>query len=955
MPTRSYDLKLAVANSTGFVKGNTILGNTSSTSALIMAVEPNILKVKLNNVLQEFSSSEAIHSNSVTLAGSTAGQKNNGLVPFISNTVVSETTTASTTITSIEFNRFTSAKNADTQNPIVRLLSVYFPGEWYPPNENGNPTNDGEGRAWPNGFPIQFAQVVGATNEDIAYTVIYDNKSYTPAPVNISGIDQSADGKINELSLEIFNVGNIISSLIENPYISGNNISNSVVAQVNGEFVHGIDPRTVDANPSDVGSAGSEAFDTLTRARANGLSYDATVVSDVYGMSNASFTFDQTKAVNGQWRNSTFDSRDLLGAAVNIKTTFAQFLDYWPEYSVITNISANSPQQLASKYSGTQWFSVEPQTVFTDNAGAVSASFGEPVAALRVPGGPIIATQTSMASRPIYGRHPESGIRNRIQNNSSDGAVVGVVGSGGSFPTNWTRFTVTAEVLDIQADWLDIRFTGSNVGSGIGIYLHSTTAARIPATAGQVWTSSFGLALIGGDLTNVTALRQDVRSVTAADAFAHNASGPSISPTSVLTRYTYSPTLVNQFDTVEFVSNRLVINAATGPVDFTLRISRPQLELAGTASAVQNTRAGGFDITEAGQRSVYYLQPDGIDDWMALSTPFVPASTYTVATAMALITGSFEPFAGTSGAGSARYVVGFANNGQADYRYTGGTANQLRYRSTDLVQRNVQVLRTVSASQIDVYVNGIVPTIISTGTPIPSGGHSRLFRFSETYTTGRFYAGVLIPSAITEQERLDLQDYLTERVESPPELEWFVRVKNSSVYRTGDNVISTTGSIEGTILAIDANNTIYLSNVLDVGTQVNQPLYIVNPEADTESFIEDTFKIEQLESLTEDVATFGLVSWLQYFKAVLPKRRFYKNTCQWRYKGPECQYPESGTGTIPGTSPAVSANGFFTINNVSTTDPNDDVCSKSFAACSLRRNTVHFGGFPGTGRQVPRV
>ena len=220
------------------------------------------------------------------------------------------------------------------------MFPSHDPGGWYPPNDYGNPSGVGEGRAWPNGFPIQLAQMVGATNEDIDYNVIFDSNDFTPAPINISGIDQAADGKINELTFELYNIGNIISALVENPYLSGNNISNATVALINGEYLHGIDPRTVDADPADVGVEGDEAYDTLTRARANGLSYDASVVV-LYGMANAAFTYEQAQDVNGTWRNDTFDSRDLLGAVVNIKTTFAQFLDYWPEYSIITDVSSN--------------------------------------------------------------------------------------------------------------------------------------------------------------------------------------------------------------------------------------------------------------------------------------------------------------------------------------------------------------------------------------------------------------------------------------------------------------------------------------------------------------------------------------------------------------------------------------------------------------------------------------
>ena len=78
--------------------------------------------------------------------------------------------------------------------------------------------------------------------------------------------------------MSVFNVDNIVTALVEDPYLVGNCSTNSVVAFQNGEAVHGIDPRTVDATPADVGTEGSEAFDTLTRARANGLAYSATVV-----------------------------------------------------------------------------------------------------------------------------------------------------------------------------------------------------------------------------------------------------------------------------------------------------------------------------------------------------------------------------------------------------------------------------------------------------------------------------------------------------------------------------------------------------------------------------------------------------------------------------------------------------------------------------------------------------
>jgi phage-related protein len=143
-----------------------------------------------------------------------------------------------------------------------------------------------------------------------------------------------------------------------------------------------------------------------------------------------------------------------------------------------------------------------------------------------------------------------------------------------------------------------------------------------------------------------------------------------------------------------------------------------------------------------------------------------------------------------------------------------------------------------------------------------------------------------------------------------------------------------------------------ISNTLTV--PVNTPLYITNTQADTESYLQDVYKIDQLESLSEQVATFSLVSWLQYFKIVTPKRKYYKNTCQWVYKGDECQYPGPGGGAIPGTSLIAPATA-IAANNMIMPTSTGDVCAKSLAACTLRNNSLHYGGFSGVGRTVPQM
>lgn len=525
MTSRNYDVIITLANTVGFTSGSSVVGNSTQTVGFIAAIDNsvNTLKVKLANVQQEFQVAEGIHSNLITISGTANGALTSET--FLSNVMSGNTTVAASTITALAPSTFIAEKNAFTQNPIVRLFSLYYPGEWYPPNEYGNPTGQGEGQAWPTNFPIRFAEIVGDIADDLAYNVTYDGISYIPFPVNVTGIEQASDGKINELTLSVFNVDNMLSQLVENPFLAGYNSSNAVMASVGGELVTNIDPRTVNANPIDVGDVGSVAFTLLETARNQGLLFSQDIV-DQYGSANASFNYETTAEVNGVWISQKADSRDMLGGIVEIKTTFANFLDVWPEYSIVT---------------------------------------------------------------------------------------------------------------------------------------------------------------------------------------------------------------------------------------------------------------------------------------------------------------------------------------------------------------------------------------------------------SNTTST--------------------------------------VTVKNSMPYRLGDNVRSSAGNVEATIQSIDPlTDTITLTNPLSSGTTAGSRLYIINPDADTESYIEDTFKIDQLESLSDHLATFGLVSWLQYFKIVVPKRKYYKNTCQWVYKGAECQYPGPGGLPIPGTNPVAYSNtNPIAANNQVASSLIGDVCSKSLTACKLRNNSIHYGGFPGVGRTVPRA
>ena len=355
MTTRTYDYILTVNTTSGtFKNSNVIIGGTTSTEGFIANVEVNSngtsnLKVKVNNVFTEFVNAETVTANVINTSGGNANASATVDVPFVPPTpAVSNTTTAVGTIIDVNNSNYIREKNAFEQNPLVRLYTIYYPGEWYPPNESGNPDGGdntetpGAGRNWPHNFPLRFAEVRGDLNSDIAYNVTYGAESFTPYPVDSSGISTGSDGEVNEVNLDISNFDNVITTIVEDPDVVGNCTSNAVFAVVNGEVVNGIGPRTVPASAS---YSVSEHTTVLAAQRSAGHTYSQTVVDSVYGHQNASFIYTQAQTAgafgDNTWKREKLDSRDLLGAVVEIKSTFANFLDHWPEYSTTRTVFGN--------------------------------------------------------------------------------------------------------------------------------------------------------------------------------------------------------------------------------------------------------------------------------------------------------------------------------------------------------------------------------------------------------------------------------------------------------------------------------------------------------------------------------------------------------------------------------------------------------------------------------------
>ena len=416
MSSRAYDYSIEVADTTNFTTGNTVIGFSSGTVGQIIDIVDNNLKVKLSNIYQQYTIGEEIISNvailtsynvfidhSANISGTTnvfalpstyslvdlsdsisvyvdgtvssrdsyVINSNNTIqflpVEFISNTFqdgetafseIRETRifpttdinnlfiqvvtgnveaasfvaanfegtilSANSTVIDITDSPYIEEKNAITQSPLVKLYSIYYPGEWYPPNNAGNPSGSGAGFPWPYNFPIRYAEVIGDHYYTENYSVSYGGTTYYAKALESDNIQIDASGKIGEITLSISNFDGSISNLVENKNILGYNSTRSTIISVNGELVQNIDPRTVTAN----------IFFDLSVQQARG--------------ENAPWDYESTIEEGDTWTSLRSDSRDLTGAVVDIIVTYAKFLDYWPEYGSVQDVSSNSANVSAS-------------------------------------------------------------------------------------------------------------------------------------------------------------------------------------------------------------------------------------------------------------------------------------------------------------------------------------------------------------------------------------------------------------------------------------------------------------------------------------------------------------------------------------------------------------------------------------------------------------------------------
>lgn len=279
---------------------------------------------------------------------------------------------------------------------------------------------------------------------------------------------------------------------------------------------------------------------------------------------------------------------------------------------------------------------LRPEYLFSDVEGLTPiADWGAGVAAIRDRRGHLVATQETSGDRPRAMRHPAGGVRNRLPNNSIDGAVAGPLDGAGSLPDNWFIVNVptsAVEVLLVDTKGglprIRLRINGTPTGN---IVIGYVAAANSPAaSSGQTWTASIYYQMVAGSTTNISAANVQVTGINASNATVEISGTNFFADIASNIRRAHTRTL-NNADTVRSRISTVLTHAG-GAVDITLDIQVPQHEQSSAATDVQLTRADGFDVTEPGQRNLAALSLTG-GRWAALADALTLGPEYTVAAA----------------------------------------------------------------------------------------------------------------------------------------------------------------------------------------------------------------------------------------------------------------------------------------------------------------------------------
>lgn len=204
---------------------------------------------------------------------------------------------------------------------------------------------------------------------------------------------------------------------------------------------------------------------------------------------------------------------------------------------------------------------------------------------------------------------------NSARSGACAGAALGLIGSGGSLPTNMAVSInplpgISVDVQDFGAYRglvkVKLRFFGTPTSSGSSAIVFSGDNGLISAAAGQTWTWSTFLRLAGGSLDGLgsNGLYLSINERQGSTAVANSSSGPIALPGGELIeqRYEVSRTLTEAL--TDRVSGEVRFHGNSGvPLDFTIEFAVPQVEAGPFASSVM--LSSGAALTRAADTETY--------------------------------------------------------------------------------------------------------------------------------------------------------------------------------------------------------------------------------------------------------------------------------------------------------------------------------------------------------------
>jgi hypothetical protein len=171
---------------------------------------------------------------------------------------------------------------------------------------------------------------------------------------------------------------------------------------------------------------------------------------------------------------------------------------------------------------------------------------------------------------------------NSIRNNSMQGAVAGVIGSGGALPTNWTTpttptgLTRTVSLATINGiDTVAINFAGT-AGSTAVVSISNETVGQIAASYGQTWSSSMFLQ-VSQDDPALTQLQLAAQGTNGASQVESNVTN--VYPGRLTFQRVSNHVTLNNVATTNIRTNLVTNSIASGtPINFTIVLGWPQTE-----------------------------------------------------------------------------------------------------------------------------------------------------------------------------------------------------------------------------------------------------------------------------------------------------------------------------------------------------------------------------------------